>query len=144
MLLPTKLTRISHLCALACGLTIGSAGASDLTIEFSVTEGKAGLVYFSVYDSAVNWLKKPFKSGTAILAGNAAKGVVIDLPAGDYAVTAFHDLNGNGKLDFNFLKIPVEPSGFSNNATGKFGPASFEQARFKLAAASERIEMKLK
>lgn len=130
--------------ALACGVAVATAGANELTIEFTLKDAKAGQVYFSVYDSAGNWMKKPLRSGMVMPVGAVAKTVLTDLAPGEYAVTAFQDVNGNGKLDSNFFKIPTEPSGFSNDASGSFGPASFEQARFKLASASEKVGMTLK
>jgi uncharacterized protein (DUF2141 family) len=33
-------------------------------------------------------------------------------------------------MDFNVLGIPTEAFGFSNNASGSFGPPKFEAARF--------------
>lgn len=45
------------------------------------------------------------------------------LPDGHYAVSCFHDVNGNGKLDKSFAGIPKEPYGFSGNYTAKMrGP----------------------
>ena len=38
-----------------------------------------------------------------------------DLPAGDYGVAVIDDINGNKKLDRNFLGIPTEGFGFANN-----------------------------
>ncbi len=55
-----------------------------------------------------------------------------DLPPGEYAVRIMHDVNGNDELDVNFVGMPVEPYAFSNNAAGRFGPASWEDARFVL------------
>jgi uncharacterized protein (DUF2141 family) len=52
--------------------------------------------------------------------------------AGTYAVAVFHDENGNGKLDTNFLGIPSEGVGVSNNATGSFGPPKWDDAKFLL------------
>jgi uncharacterized protein (DUF2141 family) len=47
----------------------------------------------------------------------------IVLPEGQYAVSCFHDVNGNGKLDKSFAGIPKEPYGFSGNYTAKMrGP----------------------
>ena len=48
------------------------------------------------------------------------------------AVVAYHDKNANGKLDRNFLGIPSEPYGFSNNPSTLFGPPSFERASFEV------------
>lgn len=52
-----------------------------------------------------------------------------DLPPGIYAVSCFHDVNGNGKLDTNWLGIPTEPYGFSNNARPKFRAPNWDEAQ---------------
>ncbi len=48
------------------------------------------------------------------------------LPAGKYAITVVHDANGNGKLDSNFMGMPAEAFGFSNNPVIRFGPPAFK------------------
>ncbi|KAK0348276.1 hypothetical protein LTR94_037884, partial [Friedmanniomyces endolithicus] len=45
------------------------------------------------------------------------------LPDGDYAVRAFHDVNGDGRMNTNPFGMPTEPYAFSNNARGNMGPA---------------------
>lgn len=50
--------------------------------------------------------------------------------AGDYAISVFADMNGNGTLDTNFIGAPKEPTGVSNNARGRFGPPAFSDALF--------------
>jgi uncharacterized protein (DUF2141 family) len=64
------------------------------------------------------------------------------LPAGNYAVSAYQDLNGNGKLDKNLVGIPSEPYGFSNNARPKFRAPNWDETRFELRADTQ-IEIKL-
>jgi small-conductance mechanosensitive channel len=49
---------------------------------------------------------------------------------GTYALAVIHDENMNGKLDTNWLGIPIEGYGFSNGAKGLFGAPSFSAARF--------------
>ena len=57
--------------------------------------------------------------------------VVIDsLEYGEYAVKVFHDENKNGELDTDFLGIPDEDYGFSNNVSSWFGPPSWKRAKF--------------
>ena len=41
-----------------------------------------------------------------------------------------HDENSNGKLDRNFVGMPKEGVGASNDAKGSFGPPKFADARF--------------
>ena len=62
------------------------------------------------------------------------KSVVIfkNLPRGEYAVSFVHDENDNKKMDTNFLGIPKEDYGCSNNATGFMGPPKYEDAKFML------------
>lgn len=67
-----------------------------------------------------------------------------DLPYGEYAIAVYHDKNQNGKLDSNFLGIPKEAYGFSNNARGKFGPASWKDAHFKISSNSYTTSIRLK
>jgi uncharacterized protein (DUF2141 family) len=67
-----------------------------------------------------------------------------DLPFGSYAVKSFHDADGNGSLNTNFMGIPTEDYGFSNNARGTMGPASFQDARFELDAPEKTITIRLK
>ncbi|MBI1262741.1 MAG: DUF2141 domain-containing protein [Rhizobiales bacterium] len=57
-----------------------------------------------------------------------------DLPAGTYAVAVSHDLNGNRKTDTNFLGIPKEAWGVSNNVRPNLRAPRFDEAAFNLAA----------
>jgi uncharacterized protein (DUF2141 family) len=67
-----------------------------------------------------------------------------DVPYGSYAIKSFHDEDGNGQLNTNFMGIPVEDYGFSNNARGTMGPAKFQDARFELDAPQKTITIRLK
>ncbi len=58
---------------------------------------------------------------------------VANLPAGDYGLQIMHDKNSNGKLDSNFVGMPTEPWGFSNNATGNMGPPAWSDVKFSLS-----------
>ncbi|MFZ5557512.1 MAG: DUF2141 domain-containing protein [Pseudomonadota bacterium] len=53
-----------------------------------------------------------------------------DIPPGTYALAVIHDENMNGKLDTNFLGIPREGYGFSNDAKALMGAPSFDAASF--------------
>ena len=64
--------------------------------------------------------------------GKNVTGIFSNVPNGTYAVAIFHDENNNRKLDKNIFGIPKEGYGFSNNATGTFGPPTFDQAKFNI------------
>jgi len=65
------------------------------------------------------------------------------LPPGVYAVSVFHDENMNQKLDKNFVGVPKEGYGDSNNPKKKMGPPSFEETKFQLSATEQSTEIKL-
>jgi uncharacterized protein (DUF2141 family) len=60
---------------------------------------------------------------------------------GIYAVSVFHDENSNGKLDTNFMGIPREGVGASNNAKGHLGPPKFHDASFNFSAS--RLDLQI-
>lgn len=66
------------------------------------------------------------------------------LSPGQYAVSASHDLNGNRKTDTNFIGMPREDWGVSNNARPSMRAPRFGEASFAvLAGAQMRIEIGL-
>lgn len=56
------------------------------------------------------------------------------VPSGDYAISAFHDENQNGKIDRGFMGRPEEGIAFSN-MTQERGRPSFDKAKFSLNGA---------
>ena len=65
------------------------------------------------------------------------------LPPGDYAAAVMHDENGNKRLD-TFAGIPREGFGFSRNPVVRFGPPRFTDARFALAGAADRQQVRMR
>ncbi|HKJ84236.1 MAG TPA: DUF2141 domain-containing protein [Mariprofundaceae bacterium] len=66
-----------------------------------------------------------------------------DIPPGTYAMAVIHDENMNGKLDTNWLGIPKEGYGFSNDARAKLGPPSFSAASFHYDGKNVQMTMTL-
>jgi uncharacterized protein (DUF2141 family) len=60
------------------------------------------------------------------------------VPAGTYAVAVVHDENGNQKLDSNFLGVPTEGYGVSNNKTYAMSEPRWDESRFDLAEGESR------
>ncbi|MBK8497596.1 MAG: DUF2141 domain-containing protein [Flavobacteriales bacterium] len=69
---------------------------------------------------------------------------IADLVPGVYAIKIFHDVNNNGELDTNWLGIPTEPYGFSNDAMGTFGPPAFKDASFVVGEGRSTIRIKMR
>lgn len=83
----------------------------------------------------------PFRRAITPIKDNKAEVVFEDLPFGEYAVKLFHDENGNGKLDKNFVGMPKEDYAFSNNVRGSMGPPKYEDAKFEFNQEEMTIEI---
>ena len=66
----------------------------------------------------------------APISGARGECVFGGVPAGDYAVTLFHDENKNGKFDSNMIGYPLEGYGFSNNVVPRFKAPDFDECKF--------------
>ena len=65
------------------------------------------------------------------------------LAPGAYALVVFHDENGNGKFDQNFLGIPQEGYGFSNNAHPRFSAPKFSDCSFDYKGGELTLTIKM-
>lgn len=117
-----------------------------LIIGFVGFKSNEGYVKVALANSIQNYKnhKNPFRGLTIGIQQNSATAIMEDIPFGEYAVKAFHDEDANDDLTTNFLGIPIEDYGFSNNARGMFGPPGWDNAKFKLDKDTLRIEITIK
>lgn len=122
---------------LAGGFAAAPALAADVTITFDTTAptGKVMAVLFNS-EAAYGGEGAPVGQAMVDVAAGQREVTFRNLPDGDYALKAFHDVNGNGRMDTNPFGLPVEPYAFSNNAVGNMGPASWDRARFVVSGAT--------
>jgi uncharacterized protein (DUF2141 family) len=107
-----------------------------LTVTLNGFRSDKGMVEVQVYDQAAAYPTKPEKALVKLrgpVANGVASVVFKDLAPGTYAIAAYHDANNNGKMDANFIGIPKEQTGASNDAKGRMGPPAFKDAKFALS-----------
>lgn len=104
----------------------------DLTIDVTVSKYNKGSIFLALYNSEETYMKKGYKSAKVAVANNKATISIKNIEKGSYAFSMFHDVNSNGKMDKNFMGIPKEPYGFSNDKKGRFGPPDYEKVTFEL------------
>ena len=126
--------------------------ASELIINLS-DQKKAGTLMLAIYNNAEAFegsVVKEKRSEVGVFKGLElylepmdSSQLNTEIPDGEYAIAFFIDANGNKKLDKNFLGIPKEQFGFSNNAMGTLSAPSFEQAKFRVAGNTvQNIKLK--
>jgi uncharacterized protein (DUF2141 family) len=122
--------------------TIAQEETFDLTVNISGLNSDKGTLMVAVYNKKEDFLKKQFKGNLAKIKNKKSVVVFKNLPKGEYAVSFVHDENDNKKMDTNFLGIPKEDYGCSNNATGFMGPPKYDDAKFQLSE-NKSIDIKI-
>jgi len=137
---------VSLLLSLAPG-TLPAAGP-NLRITGTNIQSDDGSFIVWVYENADTWLSDRWRTQKVIkVSGNRkddAISVELSLPPGEYALSVFQDVNDDGKLERNFIGLPKEPAGLSNNLRPKFGPPRFKDAKFTVGETlvEQRIELR--
>jgi uncharacterized protein (DUF2141 family) len=78
------------------------------------------------------------------LASHAATACFRVSAPGAFAVAVYHDENGDHDFNRNFLGLPTEGYGFSNDAPTLVGLPSFESVRFAVPAEGARLQLHLR
>ena len=114
-------------------LTPLAVTAAELTVEIAGVKDARGYVLVGLYDTKKGFAGDDRMAGAYVRARAGRITVAFTgLKPGRYVIAAFHDADRDGKLGRNFLGIPREGLGFSNDATGFAGPPAFEKAAFSI------------
>ena len=103
-----------------------------LTIKISNIEKIKGEIKVGVFNTETNFLKEghAIKNYSVKVENNTAVLTITDLPKGEYAITMYHDQNSDNECNRNFIGIPKEPYGFSNNVKPKMSAPKYEDCKF--------------
>ncbi|HEY6132059.1 MAG TPA: DUF2141 domain-containing protein [Halioglobus sp.] len=133
--------------AIACHAAIAEELMGILTVEISGLKNASGNVYIAVYTSDSTWLSDETVLDKKVAIAEALDGDLVrtelQLPLGEYALSAFYDRDNDGALDTNIVGVAKEPIALSNNAVIKFGLSKYTDAVFNLGAEPliQRISM---
>jgi uncharacterized protein (DUF2141 family) len=81
--------------------------------------------------------------GSRVPSGAVEEVVFEGLEPGRYAVAAYHDVNGNGRLDTIPPGLPTEPYGFSNDV-GRLRPPDFDAALVEVGAGRTVVVVRIR
>jgi uncharacterized protein (DUF2141 family) len=105
-----------------------------------------GQVLCALFSSAADFPKKRDNAVARARSEISGKHAICEfqnVSPGTYAVSVFHDENSNGRLDTNFMGIPREGVGASNDARGRFGPPKFSAAAFQHASGRTNLKISI-
>ena len=111
-----------------------SSSCPGIHIKVLDIRNSTGTVACALFESSVGFPIEFLRYATNIMVikirDAQARFDFLDIPPGTYALAVVHDENMNGKLDTNWLGIPAEGYGFSNDAKALLSAPSFSAASF--------------
>jgi uncharacterized protein (DUF2141 family) len=137
--------RLYALCLMVASVAQAHAHASatgQVIVELVGLRNTRGQVFLALYRSADGFPSQPAKAFIGkkepIKSKQQLSVVFEAVPAGSFAISVFHDENGNSHLETGPLGIPKEGWGTSRDAKATFGPPSFDDAQLTLAAGERK------
>ena len=121
-------------------LIMGSLFADEIniTIEINGVTVNGGLVYVAVYSNENDYKAEKAFTQFILQPGNSSLKYSLDLPEGEYVVSAYQDKNGDKELNSGLFGIPSEPVGKTNyNLRG--APGGFNKLKTPINRNSSKL-----
>ncbi|WP_075341393.1 DUF2141 domain-containing protein [Tenacibaculum agarivorans] len=121
-----------------------SAQETKQTITVTVVNATSdkGTIKFALFTKATFLVKEPLQAKEGKIKDGKTTIVFENVPTGEYAVTCYHDKNGNNKMDFEPNGMPMEAYGASNNVMN-FEPPRYDDAKFTILDKDVSLDIKL-
>ena len=124
----------------------GEAAAARIVVTITGLKSNEGGVYVGLYATPSKFLNgaqvdvmKKVRASTGPIT------VAFDnLPAGTYAVGAYHDENNNNHLDTNLLGLPTEGYALSNGVRAVTSKPTFQQASFTVGNDGAAVSLQIR
>ncbi len=113
-----------------------------IAVEITNIKSDEGQILIGLYNSETDWLGTPYIGTIGTIKAGVSTVTFDAVPDGTYAISLFHDADGDGSLN-TFLGIPTERTGASNNAPANFGPPKWEDAKFQVNGTTVKQKIKL-
>ncbi|MGJ8687433.1 MAG: DUF2141 domain-containing protein [Spongiibacteraceae bacterium] len=125
---------------------VAQAESADIRILISGIQSSAGSIVARAYNKG-NWLSDTPLASTDITLPNNFSGeqltLIMTLEPGEYAFSAYHDVDGNGIMNRNMIGLPAEPAGLSNNHRPRFGPPRYRKAKLIVTPGINTVAIQL-
>ncbi|BAU14633.1 hypothetical protein LEP3755_51840 [Leptolyngbya sp. NIES-3755] len=142
----TMFATLTALAGLIIPMSVQANPSGNLRIVVDGTRQQQGQVCVSLFGGSQGF---PDRGDRAVRAqcvpvGKGRTAVTFqNIAFGNYAIAVYHDRNGNGKLDRNFLGIPTEGFGFSRNPVIRTGAPRFNEAAVFVAGTETTAQIQL-
>jgi uncharacterized protein (DUF2141 family) len=113
-------------------------GQNKITVNISNLANNKGVCIVCLYDNAKAYAGKgePVRCVTVGVSNKLSTASFDDIAEGTYAISVIHDANSNKKFDTNFLGIPTEGYGASQNKLPFAAAPKFDENKFTVTKNS--------
>lgn len=122
-----------------CGMTL----ATELVVVIKNITQESGTINIALYDGEKSFKDHVILEGTRVDAKTPSVTIRFELDEGEYAIRVYHDVDSNGEMNFNRLRMPSEPYAFSNNVKPRFGPPGWKKTKFSVGKEKVTQELTL-
>ncbi len=130
--------KLLFFCVLFLAVVSLFADEINTTIEINGVIVNGGLVYVAVYSNENDYKDEKAFTQFILQPVNSGLKYSLDLPEGEYVVSAYQDKNGDEKLNSGLFGIPSEPVGITNyNLRG--APGGFNKLKAPINKNSAKL-----
>ena len=133
--------------AIATSAQVDQSG-STLTLHvrmegFENTDGEAGVAVWNAARGFPEEIEHAVATTYVTIQDGAAVAWFDQLEPGRYAITVYHDKNDNRRFDKNWLGMPKEDWGVSNNVRPRLRAPRFTEAVRDLGVGEQLVEIRV-
>jgi uncharacterized protein (DUF2141 family) len=138
-----KVIALEAIATILCGQGLSYAG--EIRVVVTGLRNVEGHVRIALFENAEGFPegKKSLARVAVPIAPNEVSASFNEIPAGTYAVSLFHDENNNEVLEKNFLGVPKEGIGFSNNPRALLRAPGFDEAKFSFSGSEFTVTIRI-
>lgn len=120
-----------------CQMASQAQSNASLKVVMDNIKSGEGQIVISLYKPDSDFPDKPFKYVRVKKTGSSKLYYTFkDLAKGKYAVILLDDENEDNDMNYNFVGIPKEGFGFSNNVKPKMSTPKFSQCSFDVSGSA--------
>jgi uncharacterized protein (DUF2141 family) len=113
-----------------------------VTVIIENLNSTEGNVSAALYDEATFMRAAPLQAAEGKPTEKSITLVMKNVKPGDYGIISLHDLNGNGRMDFEANGMPKEPYASSNNVVA-MGPPNFSDSKFSVGTEDISLTIRM-
>ncbi len=114
----------------------------EIHLQITNTRSEQGVIRILIFKDSEGFPEERSKAFQALsipILELEKKNSIEDLPPGEYALSIFHDEDGDGKIRKSPVGYPLEKYGFSNNPKILFSVPSFEKCVIQIEKGETKL-----